>query len=274
MPGESKSPAPLARSERDRLRLTFGIDAELYDRMRPDYPAEMFEDLTEVAGIGPGCRVLEIGPGTGKATVPLARHGCELIGVELSQSLAEVARRKTARFADVSIEVAAFEDWPLPAEPFDVVVSATAFHWIDPDVRVTKAADALRLGGVLATVATHHIAGGTADFFADVQRCYVRWDPATTAAVQLPSADEIPFDSEELDRSGFFGPVSFRRYEWDATYSTDDYRSLLRTYSGHIAMDPAGQNGLLGCITELMDDRYGGLITKRYLTELRVANRR
>ena len=92
--------------------------------------------------------------------------------------------------------------------------------------------------------------------------------------MQLPSANEIPFDSEELDRSGFFGPVSFRRYEWDATYSTDDYRSLLRTYSGHIAMDPNDQNGLLGCIAALMDDRYGGLITKRYLTELRVAERR
>ena len=274
MADESKIPAPLAGSERDRLRQTFGIDAELYDRMRPNYPAEMFEDLAEIAGIGPGCRVLEIGPGTGQATLPLARRGCELIGVELSPRLAEVARRKTARFADVSIEVAAFEYWPLPAEPFDVVVSASAFHWIDPDVRVTKAADALRPGGVLATIATHHIAGGTADFFAEVQRCYERWDPATTAAVQLPSANEIPFDSDELDRSGLFGPVSFRRYEWDATYSTDDYRSLLRTYSGHIAMDPNDQNGLLGCIAELMDDRYGGLITKRYLTELRVADRR
>jgi hypothetical protein len=39
--------------------------------------------------------------------------------------------------------------------------SATAFHWIDPDVRVVKAADALRPGGVLATVTTHHIAGGS-----------------------------------------------------------------------------------------------------------------
>ena len=170
MPAESTSPVQPAEQERDRLRLTFGIDAELYDRMRPNYPAEMFEDLAEITGIGPGCRVLEIGPGTGQATLPLARRGCELIGVELSPRLAAVARRKTAHFADVSIDVAAFEDWPLPAEPFDVVVSATAFHWIDPEVRVTKAADALRPGGVLATVATHHIAGGAADFFAEVQR--------------------------------------------------------------------------------------------------------
>jgi SAM-dependent methyltransferase len=259
--------------ERDRLRVTFGLDAELYDRMRPTYPAEMFEDLANLSCIGPGCRVLEIGPGTGQATISLAQRGCRLVAVELSPSLAVVARRKTAEFADVDIAVAAFEDWPLPAEAFDVVISATAFHWIDPTVRVTKAADALRPGGVLATVATHHIAGGTTNFFAEVQKCYEQWDPATTAGIQLPSADEIAFDSEELDRSQRFGPVSFRRYEWDAAYSTDEYRSLLLTYSGHVAMDPADQSGLLDCIARLMNDCFGGQITKRYLTELRVAHR-
>jgi SAM-dependent methyltransferase len=276
VPGDTSSSVPLvqSQSERDRLRQTFGADAERYERMRPSYPAEMFEDLADLACIGPGCRVLEIGPGTGQATVPLAQRGCRLVAVELSPSLGEIARAKTAEFADVDIVIADFEDWPLPAEPFDVVVSATAFHWIDPVARVTKAADALRPGGVLATIATHHIAGGTTDFFTQVQGCYEQWDPATTAGLRLPSAAEIAFDSEEFDRSERFGPVSFHRYEWDAAYSTEDYRSLLLTYSGHLAMEPAEQTGLLDCIAELMDDRFGGQITKRYLTELRVAGRR
>jgi SAM-dependent methyltransferase len=267
------NPAPLAASDRDQLRLTFGSDAELYDRMRPTYPTRMFDDLAQHAGIGPGCRVLEIGPGTGQATVPLAERGCRLIGVELSPSLAEIARSKTAQFAAVDIVTAAFEDWPLPNEPFDVVVSATAFHWIDPAVRVKKAADALRPDGVLATISTHHVSGGTAEFFIEVQNCYERWDPATTVGLRLPSTSEIAADSDELDRSGRFGPAIFHRYEWDAMYSTDDYRNLLLTYSVNIAMDPSDQNGLLDCIGDLMDLRYGGEITKRYLTELRVARR-
>ncbi len=274
MPRDTKDPGSSAQLQRDRLRRTFGFDAQLYDQMRPSYPAELFEDLAKRGCIAPGCRVLEIGPGTGQATVPLAQRGCRLVAIELSPSLAEVARRRTARFANVEIVVAAFEDWPLPAEPFDVVVSATAFHWIDPAVRVIKAADALRLGGVLATIATHHVAGGTADFFVDVQRCYEQWDPETTTAQRLPSASEITEDSEELDRTGRFDPATFLRYEWGATYSTDDYRRLLLTYSGHIAMDPTDQSGLLDCITTLMNDHYGGRITKRYLTELRVACRR
>ena len=160
--------------DRARLRETFDEAAELYDRARPGYPAALFDDLAALACIGPGCRVLELGCGTGQATVPLAERGCAIVCVELGAGMAAVARRKLARFPSVEVVVAPFEDWPLPPEPFDTVVSATAFHWLDPAVRVAKAADALRPGGALATIATHHVAGGTADFFAEVQACYER----------------------------------------------------------------------------------------------------
>jgi hypothetical protein len=38
-------------------------------------------------------------------------------------------------------------------------------------------------------------------------------------------------------------------------------------------MPDADREGLLGCIGSLIDRRHGGRITKRYLTELRVAHR-
>jgi SAM-dependent methyltransferase len=261
----------LTASERERLRLTFGADAERYDRVRPGYPAQLFNALAELACIGPTCRVLEIGVGTGQATIPLAERGTEVVGVEVSTDLASIARRKLVRFPNVHIVAAAFEDWPLPVEPFDTVVSATAFHWIDPAVRVTKAADALRPGGALAVIATHHVAGGSTEFFVKVQACYERWDPATPSGLRLPPAHEIPLSSAELDRSGRFDAAVFRRYEWEVAYSTIEYRDLLLTYSGHVALEPAARERLLGCIGDLIDSRYGGRITKRYLAELRVA---
>ncbi|MGW3851955.1 class I SAM-dependent methyltransferase, partial [Streptomyces fagopyri] len=57
------------------LRDTFDEAAELYDRARPRYPAALVDELAGRAGLGPGVRVLEIGPGTGQLTVPLARLG-------------------------------------------------------------------------------------------------------------------------------------------------------------------------------------------------------
>jgi SAM-dependent methyltransferase len=260
------------REERERRRATFDQVAELYDRARPRYPPALFEDLADLTGIGPGSRVLEIGPGTGQATVPLAELGCRVVAVELGPDLAAVARRNLARFPAVEVVTAAFEDWPLPSEPFDLVLAATAFHWIDPAVRVVKAADALRPGGALATVATHHVAGGDASFFAEAQDCYVRWDPETPPeGAPLPAAADIPSSSEELDRSGRFGPATFRRYEWEQRYTTAGYVDVLLTYSGHRALDPEASAGLLDCIARLIDHGYGGRITKRYLTELRIA---
>jgi hypothetical protein len=162
----------------------------------------------------------------------------------------------------------------LPMEPFDMVVAATAWHWVDPAIRVMKAAAALRPGGTLATISTHHVAGGDA-FFEQAQGCYERWDPDTPpGGARLPAAAEVPSDGQELAASGQFSAPAFRRWEWAQPYSTSEYLDLLRTYSGHRAMEEAARQGLLGCIAGLIDGRFGGRIRKRYLTELRVAWRR
>ena len=261
----------MTQNDRDLLRSTFDQDAERYDRARPGYPGALFHDLAELTSIGPGSRVLEIGPGTGQATRPLAERGCRVVAVELGAGLAALARRNLAGFPSVEVVNAAFEDWPLPAEPFDLVLAATAFHWIDPSVRVDKVADALRPGGFVATVATHHVAGGDESFFAEAQDCYVRFDPGTPAALTLEPATDIPTAHYGLDQSGRFGPATIRRYQWDWRYTTASYIDLLLTYSGHRALDPEAQRNLLDCIAQLIDSGYGGQITKRYLTELRVA---
>jgi SAM-dependent methyltransferase len=249
------------------LRAIFGDDAELYDRVRPGYPDRLFADLP----IGPGSRVLEIGCGTGKATVPLARFGCEVTGVELSEPMAAVARRNLARFPNATVEVAAFEDWAPPAERFDLVLSATAFHWLDPAVRVAKAFDLLRPGGALAVVSTHHVSGGTVRFFGDAQRCYERFDPATPPGLKLEPSSAIPDDASEFGR---FDAVRFLRYEWEQEYTTTGYLDLLMSYSGHRALPSPARAGLFGCIGGLIDTDHGGRVTKRYLTHVTLAERR
>jgi SAM-dependent methyltransferase len=255
-----------------RLRRTFNEDAERYDRARPRYPAQMFDDLAAAAA-PPGARVLEIGCGTGQATVALAERGYRIVAVELGPEMATVARRNLARFNSVEVVTAAFEDWPLPDEPFDVVFSATAFHWIDPAVRLSKSAAALRPDGLLATVMTEHIAGGSKEFFVAAQDCYERFDPATPPGLRQQPASDIPEDDRELASSGRFGPAKFHRYEWDASYTTAQYLDLLMTYSGHRALPAAQRSGLLNCIAGLIDDHHNGRVVKRYLTELRIAQR-
>ncbi|MGI9149756.1 MAG: class I SAM-dependent methyltransferase [Chloroflexota bacterium] len=260
-------------TERQRLRALFGEDAERYERARPTYPSAVFDDLAAFGHLAPGSRVLEIGCGTGQATLPLAEHGYCVVAVELSPEMAGVARRKLAHFPRVQVVVAAFEEWLLPEEPFDAVVSATAFHWIDPEVRVQRSVAALRPAGTLATISTHHIAGGDEAFFAKAQSCYERWDPLTPPGLRLEQPDEIPTDAAELSDSGLFDAPTFRRDEWDQQYTAASYRDVLLTYSNHRALAPPSQSGLLDCITTLIQTSYGGRISKRYMTELRMARK-
>jgi SAM-dependent methyltransferase len=258
----------------DALRSTFDEVAEVYDRARPAYPDALVRDLAALVSDRPRPhRVLEVGPGTGQLTVPLARYGFHVTAVELGRSLAAVARRRLAEFPDARVEVAAFEEWPLPAEPFDAVVFATSFHWVDPAVRLAKAARALRPGGVFAWVTTHHVAGGSLAFFDEAQRCYERWDPATPPGLRLSDESTVSTDTAPLERFHAFGAVRVRRYAREITYTTQEYLDVLSTYSGHRALAPARYRGLLTCLATLAENHHGGTITKRYLHELITAER-
>src|SRR5438105_5590121 len=97
-------------ADRRRLRATFEEVPELYDRARPLYPAELFDDLVSFAGLEAGSQVLEIGCGTGQATLPLAERGFDIVGVELGTGLAAVARRKLAGLPRVEVVQTVFEE--------------------------------------------------------------------------------------------------------------------------------------------------------------------
>jgi SAM-dependent methyltransferase len=251
------------------LRRIFDQDARLYDRARPDYPAAVIADLVELTRLGPGSRVVEIGPGTGQATRALAATGAAVTAVELGPELAAVLR-ENVRGSDVQVVTGAFEDWT-PSEPVDVVTSFTAWHWVDPAVRADRVRAALRPGGHLATVTTAHVRGGSVDFFRQAQECYLLWDPATDPDEQFLSPEEVPTGHDEIDTDPRFGPAVRRRHVRDIDYSAEDYLAVLRTYSGHRALSQERRDGLLGCLQRLITDEYGGTITKSYLYELRVA---
>jgi SAM-dependent methyltransferase len=256
---------------RRQLRETFGEVPELYDRARPVYPTALLADLVELAELPAGGRILEIGPGTGQATLPLAERGFRITGIELSEGLASVARRKLLSFPDVEIICEPFETWAPVSASFDAVVAFTAFHWIDHDVRFTKPAELLRSGGALALVATSHVrVPGSDEFWADVQEDYDAIDPSDDNAPP-PDPDDVGDLSDEIAASGLFENIASRRYLWDVVYSADEYIDVLDTYSGHRRIEPGKRHHLYDAIHRRIEARPGGRVTKTYLATLNIA---
>lgn len=126
--------------------------ADEYDRHRPTYPDVLIDRACEVAGLEPGSPVLEIGCGTGQLTRSLLARGLRVTAIEPGGRLIARAHDHLADAGDVQFVNVRLEDASLPSARFRAVFSASAIHWIDPDVSWRSTADALVDGGTLALI--------------------------------------------------------------------------------------------------------------------------
>ncbi|MGH3500344.1 MAG: class I SAM-dependent methyltransferase, partial [Nocardioidaceae bacterium] len=262
--------------ERVRLRGTFDAAAARYERARPDYPTQLYDALVDLAGLRPGDRLLEVGPATGKATVPLASRGFQITGVELGIDL---VARAAAQFADsesVAIVQDNFETWTPPAGvDFDLVYAATAWHWIDPTVRYRRAADALRPGGYLAVWSTGHVVPDGGDpFFHQIQDVYDEIGEGNPADWHFPRPGELAELSLERDSGGMFERVATRHFDWETGYDAEGYIELLDTFSGHLSMQAWQRSRLFGEIRRRLATRPDGLVRRHWGAVLEVARLR
>lgn len=261
---------------REQLRTTFDSAATLYHEARPDYPAELVDALVELAALSPGAQLLEIGCGTGKATVPLARRGFRITGVELGASLAEQARRNLAGFPLVSVVNADIESWrPSATAAFDLVYAATAWHWIDPDIRYAKAWELLEPGGHLAFWEATHVVPQDGDpFFREIQDVYDEIGEGVPVGWSYSTAETLADLTTEIEATGLFTDVRVRRFGWETSYTAADYLRLLDTFSGHIAMAQWQRDRLYGEIRRRLAQRPDGTLRRHWGAVLHVARKR
>jgi SAM-dependent methyltransferase len=249
-------------AERHVLRATFDEGAGGYDVARPVAPPEVFDDLFELARLAPGSRVLEIGCGTGQATLPLAERGLSVLAVELGENLAEVARRKLAAYPEVEIVTSSFEDWDPPGVLFDAVVSFNAFHWIDPGIRFAKSASVLRPGGSLGVFGSAFVAHDDADpvwlgLAEDFEAVTGEPEPRRHLSDVRDRSDEFIQDTP-------FSTVSRKTYLRDLTYDADGYVALLASMSTYRRLGDGTLEELLERIARRIRENGGSVSPTRY----------
>jgi len=105
--------------------------AVIYDEIRPSYPEKLIQDIISKADLKLKDRLLEIGAGTGKATIQFAEKGFTVHAIELGEDMAEILKDKCANHPKVSVDVASFEEWNCSNnQKYGMIYSAQAFHWM------------------------------------------------------------------------------------------------------------------------------------------------
>ena len=246
------------------LAATFNRMGAGYDG-RPGYPDAVFRLLAE-RGLAPGSRVLEIGPGTGQATLPLLDRGAVVTAVEPGEELARLLRERCAGRPFVVI-VDAFETAALPDEQFDLVVAATAFHWVDPDIGIARAAAHLRAGGHLALWWALWGDSDREDPFHERLEPILRAKAPHLVAphASLPVyLNDIVSRMRRIDASGLFDPVEQDSITWDGVHSPSELRDMFATFAAWIALPEPLRNDLLDDVERLARDEFDGNVTRPY----------
>jgi SAM-dependent methyltransferase len=254
-------------------RLVFGEVAELYDRVRPPYPTELVDDVIGLAGTD---RALEVGAGTGKATVLFARRGLAVHALEPSPAMASIARRNCSAYPAVTIQETDFERWRPDAERFGLIFSAQAWHWVAPELRYVCARAALQDGGLLAVFWNRP----------DWDRCPLRDQLRAVYARVAPDFDPDPgpmhpgsdiapdrwedWEAEISAAAGLERP-EVRFYEWTHDYTAELYVELLGTTQDHILLADDVRRELLSTVGEVIEYN-GGTLPMHFLTKLCLAH--
>jgi SAM-dependent methyltransferase len=254
-------------TERVQARV-FGEVADEYDRIRPGYPAALVDDVVTFARIGV-TPALEVGAGTGKATLAFAQRGVTLTAVEPDEAMAAVLARRVRGRTNVTITVSSFEDYA-PTQPFGLLFSAQAWHWTDPMVRWQRAAAALAPGGALALFWNNDRPADdrTMDAILQAHRDYAPGIvPVTEPVTEAALAAAWP--RTDLDGLSEFGELSERLYCSARTLSSADYVALLATQSAYRMLDDAVRTQLLRVVA----DRLGEQVSLKIETALYLARR-
>ena len=238
---------------------SFGDAAERYDRSRPSYPPGLIDDLM---ALGPHS-VLDVGCGTGKAGVLLRDRGCAVLGVEADARMAAVAASR-----GLEMEVSPFEDWDPRGRRYDLVVSAQAWHWIDPVAGAAKAAEVLVPGGHLA-LAWNEGQYEDEDALTALRGVYEQHAPQLHADAISTRRDKMDdrVDLDAIATTPGFGATEIRTYEWLQPYTTDQWIDMLGTHSDHATLPEAQRDALLEAVDRAVDG-MGGTLLLRYRTAL------
>lgn len=258
------------------LEWTFDTVASTYEKLRPGYPDGVYGMILDYMPLDPSCHAVEVGIGAGQATLPILRTGCRLTAVEYGEQLSERCREKFRDYPRFSVITDKFEHAPFPDGSCDLVYSASAFHWIPERDGYEKVFAMLKSGGAFARFANHpYRCKGQPALAEAIDRLYADYyDPYynKTSAPPVEYGEEQALRRAQIAGQYGFQEIRYALFHRTRSFSASEYRTLIGTYSDHIAMEETIRNAFFSKIEEAIND-HGGTIVIHDTIDLQLARK-
>lgn len=255
----------------------FDTAVSKYDKFRPGYVEELYQTIFDYAPISESGKAVEIGIGSGQATLPVLQTGCELTAVEYGENFSELCREKFRDYPKFSVITGKFEDAELEQDTCDLVFSATAFHWVPEEIGYPKVFSILKSGGAFARFANHPFRDkGNPALSEEIDRIYGAYYYKYYSNKKQTVLKE--FDEEQAKNlaviAGKYGftDIRYAMFHRTRTFAAEEYVQLLGTYSDHMAIDESVRTAFFAKIEEAIN-RHGGTYTVYDTIDLQLARK-
>ena len=256
---------------------TFDTVASTYEKLRPGYVDELYKMLFDYISICQSNNVVEVGIGGGQATLPILKTGCNFTAVEYGEQFSKLCKEKFKGYPNFSLVTSKFENTNFEDGAYDLVYSASAFHWIPEEIGYIKVFSMLKNGGVFARFANHpyHSKGNLA-LSAEIDKIYeLYYYKFYNKKQEIPKeyTEEQAENRAMIAKQYGFTDIRYALFYRERIFSAKEYITLLGTYSDHIAIEESIRIEFFSEIEKAIT-RNGGSITISDTIDLQLARKR
>ena len=258
------------------LGWTFDTVASKYDKQRPGYVEDLYRTIFDYIMIDENSNVVEVGSGSGQATEPMLKTGCRLTAVEYGEQFSELLKNKFKDYSNFSVITGKFEGTEFKENTFDLVFSATAFHWIPEKEGYEKVFSMLKKDGVFARFANHPYSDkGKPALVEEINEIYEEYYNKFHNKKRKPFVEFSAENAEEIAMIAAkygFTDIQYALFYRERTFTAKEYIELLGTYSDHIAIEEQIRKKFFSKIEEAIN-QHGGTITIYDTMDLQLARK-
>jgi len=237
---------------------------QTYDKIRSGYPQELFADIFQYTNPTTTKSAIEIGAGTGKATQPILNANYNVTAIEISPNMATFLQESFSGNNNFTAVIAPFEEADLKENSYDLIYSATAFHWVDAEIGCPKAFRLLKSGGTFALFRYNMFPGSNEELNEAIQTVYQQHynshyksakkpEKLSNEELRQPDAIKRGFGFSDLSTYGF-KDLTMKLYEQERTFTASEYINLLETFSDHRQLPESNRAALFAGIKETIQN--------------------